>query len=587
MESTVWRNVMLKRLSLRRLHMNSNRPTSSPFGRRWLLGQCALLLMLLATFALAAVQVHRYEDDVRRTSFTLSGSLPVPVLRFAPTDTALNVVAVIAHGYSANKELMSAFAVDLAKQGIVVYTFDFPGHGASSVPYGTANSKAVIKQLTTSLDDVVTYALSQAPTSRVVLLGYSLGTIPVSEFALQHPHMSNLAATVLVAGLVGDHPTRTEPRNLLVLTGQFDLPGINDTARSLMAYGCGVAPAIVTDRYSCGSSPLAERQRMVLAGLDHISIVTAASTHAATIEWLHDTVDARIGATIIHADDRLHWLVLAFFSAALALLPLLSLGSYALRLSPSHVAALPAVAAEKGSSPPEQIAPVVRWALLGTCLAALTSAVLLLRVYLPADFWSPESFPFTFLRQMVSADVAVYFLIAGLILVALLAGIPVLRRAAAWPQRSAVWAQISLALALALFLYATNGILSSFAWESVVLGPARLWRTAVYTLMLLPFLVGMRAVVVSWARGRWGIAAAVDFGLTLSVLGALGASIALNFARLSYLGILLPVIALVMVAFIPVSAWAVRVMARPTLLLGVMQALLLGWALAATLPLIN
>jgi alpha-beta hydrolase superfamily lysophospholipase len=151
--------------------MNGARSTSLLFTRRWLLVQCVLLLTLLATFAVATVQVHRYEDDVTRASFTLPGSIPTPVLRFTPKRTPLNVVAVIAHGYSANKELMSAFAVDLAKQGIVVYAFDFPGHGASSIPYGTLGSKGVIKQLTAALDEVVTYAVKQAPTSRVVLLG--------------------------------------------------------------------------------------------------------------------------------------------------------------------------------------------------------------------------------------------------------------------------------------------------------------------------------------------------------------------------------------------------------------------------------
>jgi pimeloyl-ACP methyl ester carboxylesterase len=578
---------MLTPSPLSRSPFSGDQGASSLFGRRWLLIQCVLLLTLLATFVLATVQVHRYEQDVTRTSFMLSGSPSVPVLRFAPKATSLDVVAVIAHGYSANKEMMSAFAVDLAKQGIVVYTFDFPGHGASSVPYGGTNGAGVVKQLTASLDEVVTYAVSQAPNSRVVLLGYSLGTIPVSEFALQHPQMNNLAATVLVAGIVGDHPTLTEPRNLLVLTGQFDLPGINDTARSLMAYGCGVAPTVVTDSYACGSAPLAERRRLVISGLDHISIVTAASTHAATIQWLHQTVDARIGATPIHADDRLHWLILAFLSAALALLPLLSLGSYALQLAPSRVAGRLDVMQAQDTSTTAQNSPGLRWAMLGACCAALASGVLLLRLYLPTGFWSPESFPFAFLRQMVSADVAVFFLITGLVLLALLVGWPALRRAVAWPERNTALTQILLAAALVLFLYATNGVLSSFAWESVVLGPDRLWRAAVYAAMLLPFLLGMRAVVVASAGGRWSVAAGLDLGVTLSILAALGASIALNFARLSYLGILLPVIALVMVAFIPIATWAVRVMPRPTLLLAIMQALLLGWALAATLPLIN
>src|SRR6476469_6292649 len=112
---------MLNSSSLRRSPLNGDRSTSSLFGRHWLLAQCVLLLALLATFVLATVQVHRYEDGVTRTSFTLPGSPPssppTPVLRFAPKQTSLDVVAVIAHGYAANKELMSAFGVDLAKQG--------------------------------------------------------------------------------------------------------------------------------------------------------------------------------------------------------------------------------------------------------------------------------------------------------------------------------------------------------------------------------------------------------------------------------------------------------------------------------------
>ena len=93
--------------------------------------------------------------------------------------------------------------------------------------------------------------------------------------------------------------------------------------------------------------------------------------------------------------------------------------------------------------------------------------------------------------------------------------------------------------------------------------------------------------MIAFARGRLGVATAVDLSVTVAILGALGASIALNFARLSYLGILLPIIALAMLAFVPIAIWALRVIARPTLLLAVLQALLLGWALAATLPLIG
>ena len=155
----------------------------------------------------------------------------------------LNVVAVIAHGYSADKEMMSSFGVDLAKQGITTYAFDLPGHGASTVPYTTAGVKEVVPRLVTSVGEVVDYALAHgpAPGTQLVLIGYSLGTIAAGDYALEHPGLTALKATVLVAGVLTDRLTLTTPRGLLVLSGQFDLPGINDTAVRMMVTACGGA----------------------------------------------------------------------------------------------------------------------------------------------------------------------------------------------------------------------------------------------------------------------------------------------------------------------------------------------------------
>ena len=170
-----------------------------------------LLAALLLTFFVASSQVRAYAGDVRRDAFTLQGAIPAPVLRYTPPASArLPVVAVLAHGYAASKEIMSAFAVDLAKQGITVYTFDFPGHGASTAYYGGLTHDHVVDQLVSTLGEVVDYATAHSPANaKVVLLGYSLGTIAVGDYALQHPKMSNLSATILVAGILKDKPTLT------------------------------------------------------------------------------------------------------------------------------------------------------------------------------------------------------------------------------------------------------------------------------------------------------------------------------------------------------------------------------------------
>jgi pimeloyl-ACP methyl ester carboxylesterase len=560
------------------------RAPAPSFHRAWwrLPVYAALLVTLLSTFALATFQVRAYEAGVVRDSFTLNGAIPLPVLRYTPRTHPLHVVAVIAHGYAADKEIMSSFAVDLARQGITVYTYDLPGHGASTVPYGGARHTGVVRQLVRSVGEMVDYALAHAPSrdTRLVLIGYSLGTIAVGQYALEHPQLANLQATVLVAGILQARPTTTNPRNLLVLSGQFDLPGINDLSRRLIASGCNVPLARVADTYSCGPAPADARERQVLPGLDHISIITAASTHAVVLRWLGATVDPAIGRVPVNTDVRLHWLLLGFLAAALATLPLIALAAAGLRLTD-----------ERGASALEQDTPGVgtfpTWRGLAAFTGALVAALVVLRLWLPSDFWAPEPPPFSLLRQQVSADVALYFLLAGAFLLAALRWLPWVRPHVVWPARSGALRQLALAGLVALFLYLTLGQLSTFAWESLALSPFRLWRAAAYALLLFPFFLGVRALLTGYTRARPRRGALADIAVTLLVLLSLGAAIAMNPGRLSYLGILLPVVAVLLLALTGITAWSRRVVARPVLFLAAMQALLLGWILAATLPLIS
>lgn len=550
----------------------------------------ALLITCLAAFALSSLQMQSYESAVTRSSFTLQGSVPVPVLRFTPRQHPLNVVAVIAHGYSSDKEMMSGLAVDLARQGVTVYTFDFPGHGASTVPYGGATHTGVVAELVTSLGEVVDYSLAHQPQTRetqpkLVLIGYSLGTIAVGEYALQHPTLSNLQATVLVAGILGDQPTTTNPRNLLVLSGQFDLPGINDISRRLIASGCGVPIARVADTYRCGTVGSAahlptDRERVVLSGLDHISIITAGSTHATILRWLGAVVDSRIMASSVIGDARIYRLLIGFFAATLAALAVLSLCAGALRLS---MGGDRAIVSSDARAPTNLDSLRARVALFAGVLIA---ALIVLRVWLPSDFWAPEPAPFGFLNQQVSADVAVFLLVAGAFLLAALRALPQVWRTIRWPSRSHMLREVVLAIAVVGFLYLTLGRLSSFGWESLALSPARLWRAGVYTVMVWPFFLAVRALFQQHQNQRRQ-GALVDLVGTVLVLGALGAMIALNFARLSYLGILLPVVAILLFAFIGLSVWMRRLDNNVLVLASASQAFLLGWLLAATLPLVG
>jgi pimeloyl-ACP methyl ester carboxylesterase len=554
------------------------------FARRPAMLQSALLAALLAVFFVASFQVRAYAGDVQRDAFMLQTPIPTPVLRFTPpAATRLPVVAIIAHGYAASKEIMSAFAVDLAQQGITTYTFDFPGHGASPADYGGPGHDHVVQQLNSALGEVVDYASGHAaPGTKIVLLGYSLGTIPVAAYALQHPHMSSLQATVLVAGILQDKPTLTTPRNLLVLSGQFDLPGINDIARGAIASACGKTTSSIRGAtYQCQTSATDQRKRVILPGLDHISIVTAASTHNVVIKWLGTTVDARIGQTPVNADVRLHWMLLGFLAALLAVGPLIKLLALAFGVQPPHDTATHDIApsAERQTNSAPRLLGFA--ALAGT----LTAALLALRMALPSSFWAQDPRPFTFLRQQVSADVAIYFLFAGILITGVIWGIQRFRTTITLPAWREALPQALIALLVTVFLTLTLGSLSTYAWESLALEPQRLWRGAIYVFMLWPFFFGFRSLLLAMAP-RFKRPALADLSASLLIILALVGSIAMNFGRLSYLGILLPIFGIVLLLIVGAASWVRRTVAHPVVLVSALEAMLLAWALAATLPLV-
>lgn len=563
--------------------------------RRPVVFQSALLAALLLTFLLSVSQVRAYTGAIQRDSFTLQGAIPAPVLRYTPpANSRLPVVAVVAHGYAASKEIMSSFAVDLAKQGITVYTFDFPGHGASTAYYGgpAHNGSGVVKQLVSTLGEVVDYATAHAPPhAKVVLLGYSLGTIAVGEYALQHPNMANLQATVLVAGILQDKPTLTNPRNLLVLSGQFDLPGINDIARNAIAAACATPASVIRGTsYQCEVNATDSRKRVILPGLDHISIVTAASTHDVVINWLGKTVDPHIGQAPVNADSRLHWMLVGFLAALLSVVPLVKLLALAFRLRPAQAEPTPAEEAAVVEAVPLVEAPETTPGLsrllgFGALVGSLALGLLALRLALPSSFWGPDPFPFTFLRQQVSADVAIFFLFAGALLTAALWGVRRFRVHITLPPWREALPQGVIAALVTVFLTLTLGGLSTYAWESLALDPQRLWRGAVYAVMVWPFFFGLRSLLRAMAP-RLKHPVLADLGASLLIVASLVGAIVMNFGRLSYLGILLPIVAILLLLFAGISAVARHTVWRPVALISVLEAFLLAWILSATLPLV-
>jgi hypothetical protein len=392
----------------------------------------------------------------------------------------------------------------------------------------------------------------------------------VGRYALQHPDLPNLAATVLVSPVLSVPVTTSNPRNLLILAGDADPANIIATSKQRVAEGCGQpSDSALGYKLSCGD-PRQGRGRalLILPGLNHITILTASATHQHILAWLNAGLDAGISPNDVTADQRFLWLLLGMGAAFLALLPTLALASAELRQLPT-----------RRLEPGVGNSVLMALAALGVTVVALGAGMSALHVFVDS--------PFGFLRQALSPDLATFLFGAGVVALGMALAVPAWRRGADWPRGFAIAAQVLLAVGAFVFLYFTLGALSTFAWANLALTPARLWRALVLALLFVPLFLGGELLLRPLARAKPWLAAGTKLVVALLMTVALFAAIRIDADRLSFLLFLLPIMAIELLFFVALEAWARREVGRPLIFIALSEALILGGAVAATFPLLG
>jgi len=163
----------------------------------------------------------------------------------------------------------------------------------------------------------------------------------------------------------------------------------------------------------------------------------------------------------------------------------------------------------------------------------------------------------------------------------------VYRHEADWPRGLAIAAQALLAVGALVFLYFTLGALSTFAWANLALTPMRIWRALALALLFIPLFLGSELLLRPVARAKPWLAAGTKLVVALLTTVALFAAIQIDAARLSFLLFLLPIMTILLLVFVALEAWMRRAVKRPLVFIALSEALILGWAVAATFPLLG
>jgi pimeloyl-ACP methyl ester carboxylesterase len=498
-----------------------------------------LALPALLGIGLALLQLQRAEQGVSRAAVQLDGS---PVTVFRPEAAPLGPVVLIAHGFAGSQQLMQSFALGLAQNGYIAVTFDFPGHGRNPAPLTGSITEldGATQTLLAATRRVAAYARPLGD-GRLAVLGHSMASDIVVRFAETTP---NIAATIAVS-MFSPAVTATEPANLLVIVGAWE--GMLQR-EALRAVGLATAPRPAQPGVTYGDPGQGSGRRMAISRhVEHASVLFSQDSLREALAWLDQSFAlARPQPLILFS--RGPWIMLLLASVVLLAAPLAGLLP--------RVVALP-----QGAG--------LGWRHLALpLLSPMLLTPLLLR-------WLPTHV----LPVLVGDYLAAHFTVYGLLTVLLLLwrrrrdGAPAPKP----PQLPALL--VATGAAVAFFFIGLVWPINSFL-TSFLPGPER-------RLLVALMLIGTLAYFVSdeWLVRGPGAGRGAPIAAKLAFLVSLALAVALDFERLFFLIIIVPVIALFFIVYGLFGRWLYRATGTP-LVAGVSNAVAFAWAIGVTFPLL-
>lgn len=490
---------------------------------RWLLAGLAALALGLSLWQLegARAGIERRALEVPGGTAATLWSLP---------DAGPAPVVVILHGFAGSRQLMEGFALTLARAGYLAVSYDLQGHGRNPVPMsGDVTSVEGTTRLLMNEAQAVAEAALALPQAdgRLAWLGHSMSSDIVVRLGVEDGRSGAVVAVSMFSPAV----TGTEPGNLLAVAGAWEGRLAEEALRvvQMIDPAAGLAQTVGDPAEGTG------RRGVLAPSVEHVGVLYAPTTLRETRDWL-DASFGRVSGGPVPA--RGGWIVLALVAAVTLMWPLARM--------------LPAGAA------PAPLPGRVLW-------GALALAVLVP----PLILWPVQT---RVLPVLVADYLALHLLAMGALALVVLAGAGALRG-------MVTGRALAMGLGLAAVLILGFGGLLERHVASFWPHPGRAAIIAVLALGAVAWMLA-DAVLTEAGRAGWGRVLAVRGGLLVS----LGLAVALQFERLFFLILILPVILLFLILFGTVAGWVGRRTGAP-LTGGLGLGLMLAWALGVTFPL--
>jgi len=505
-----------------------------------------LAVLSLAAIALATWQLWLARGGVGVEEVTI-GNTPALVFRPAPGEAVADEppAVVVAHGFAGSKTLMTPFSVALAKNGYVAVAFDFFGHGEHPEPMtgDVTEIDGPTRALVAQTGEVADYALGLPETGEgLAVVGHSMASDIVVRLAQER---EDVDATVAIS-MFSPAVTAESPENLLVVVGEWEA-GLRDEA--LRAVGLAVEGE-AEEGVTYGDLAEGTARRAAFSdAAEHIAVLYDVESFRETVAWLDATFGIEREGEI-ETSARLPWI-------GLLILGVLVLAWPASKLLPT--VSRPFAGAGLG------------WRALWPVIVVPAVVTPVLLRFLPTDF----------LPVVVGDYLAVHFFVYGVLTALMLwwrgrshGGLA----PAGGPPRAGAMALATAAVTL--YAIGALGLVIDFTVTNYVPVPARfplLVAMAVGTLLYF--------LTAEWATRGEGAAGGAFVAAKFAFLVSIALAVALDFERLFFLIIIIPVIVLFFIIYGLYSRWSYRRTGHPVPA-AVANAFAFAWAITVTFPML-
>jgi pimeloyl-ACP methyl ester carboxylesterase len=254
-------------------------------------------LILLGSGLLILVMLHanikRQDRNLDFFHSQITGQYKTPLLKIRLSQSfsrglgrgnSSHPRALLIHGISASKSIMTQLGTELARCGIDCYLIDLPGHGESPARFKWEFCLPAIQEALQFMGE----KSSSEPTSssallspKIVLIGHSLGAgLAITAAQSGTKDLDVIAISPAAATITASHP-----RNLLILSGEFDLPIVRRGAAFIFERGTGMTLRPLNSP-GIWENSTASRRLIVLPWTEHTMGIFRTRSFSEMVRWL-------------------------------------------------------------------------------------------------------------------------------------------------------------------------------------------------------------------------------------------------------------------------------------------------------------